>query len=95
MEKRKTSTEIKVDVITRTDVRRMINTTELTQEEERFVRMRYGISEGPTAPIVRRGQDNAETRAKLAMIEASMIPDELAQVNESVKNRIISRLRGQ
>lgn len=95
MEKRKTATQIEVEVITRADVRRTINTTDLTQEEERFIRMRYGISEGPASPIVRRGQDNAETRAKLALIEASMIPDELAQVNESVKNRIISRLRGQ
>lgn len=94
MEKRKTSTVVGVEVITRADVRRMINTG-LSQEEERFVRLRYGISEGPTAKIVRRGQDNAETRAKLAMIEASMIPDGMAQVNEAVKSRIISRLRRQ
>lgn len=95
MEKRKTSTNVGVEVITRADVRKMINTVDLTQEEERYIRMRFGISEGPTAKIERRGQDNAETRAKLALIEASMIPDGLSQVNETVKNRIISRLRRQ
>jgi len=94
LEKRKTTTT-DVKVITRADVRNMINAGNLTEEEERFIRMRYGISEGPSAKIMRRGQDNPETRAQLALIEASMIPDGLTQVNETVKNRIISRLRRQ
>ncbi len=96
MEKQKTSSVgISVGTITKSDVRSAIKAGVLTQEEERYIRLRYGISEGPSAKIVRRGQDNAEARAKLALIEASMMPENLSQVNETVKNRIINRLREQ
>ncbi len=93
LEKRNTKTQTEVRVITRADVRNVINTVDMTQEEERFLRLRYGVSEGPEAPIVRRGQENMETRAKLALIEASMLPAGLSQVNEAVKSRIIRRLQ--
>jgi hypothetical protein len=96
LEKQKTSSVgISVGTITKSDVRSAIKAGVLTQEEERYIRLRYGISEGPSAKIVRRGQDNAEARAKLALIEASMMPENLSQVNETVKNRIINRLREQ
>lgn len=95
MKKQTVTVGVKTDTITKADVRNAINAGVLTAEEERYIRLRYGISEGPTAAIVRRGQDNVATRATLAMIEASMVPERLSQVNETVKSRIISRLCNQ
>ncbi len=95
LKKQTVAVGVKTDTITRADVRNAINAGVLTIEEERYIRLRYGISEGPTATIVRRGQDNPTTRATLAMIEASMVPEQLTQVNQAVKSRIINRLRNQ
>lgn len=95
MEKQTVAVGVKTNTVTKADIRETINAGQLTEEQERYVRLRYGISEGPTATIVRRGQKNQETRVKLALIEASMVPEQLSQVNETVKNRIINRLRNQ
>lgn len=95
MKKQTVAVGVRTDTITKADVRNAINAGVLSIEEERYIRLRYGISEGPTATIQRRGQDNPATRATLAMIEASMVPEELSQVNETVKSRIINRLRNQ
>ena len=86
---------------TRVNVREALNrATELTAEEERVLRMRYGVSVQPTARLELKGQDHAETRAKLAHIEKLAIdamsteqPAPAPAAANSAKARMIQRLR--
>jgi hypothetical protein len=94
--------------ITRTTVRERTYTStpsvgrELTHEEEMVVRMRQGLSEGHEHVLPRRGQTHAETRAKLALIEATLLEDiygrgPLAEaagvdVDQDLKARILAKL---
>ncbi|NOZ02275.1 MAG: hypothetical protein GXP54_10360 [Deltaproteobacteria bacterium] len=91
--KTKIETTAKSIVLTKADVRNAIRNGELTDEEERYTRMRFGISEPPEAPLPRRGTRFPETRAKLAFIEASMAADLVPTASNPVKERIIERLR--
>lgn len=77
---------------------------ELTREEELVVRMRQGLSEAPSAALPRRGTAVAETRARLALMEAALLADmheagPLADspapqvvVDSDVKARILDKL---
>lgn len=90
---RKSKTETVTVTVTKADVRRAIQQGRLTEEEERYVRIRFGISEPPSAPLPRRGQAFEETRARLALIEAELLGDRLPPVRDPLKERIIKRLR--
>lgn len=89
----KTRTDVKTSVVTRADVRTSIGMGRLTEEEERIVRMRHGISEGPSAKLTRRGQEFDETRVRLALIEAEAVNQLMSDRNSTVKDRIIARLK--
>ena len=71
MEKQKTSVGTSVGTITRSDVRDAIKAGVLTQEEERYIRLRYGISEGPTAKIVR---SIAPEMPRLFFVRKAVVP---------------------
>lgn len=90
---RKSETRTKTVTVTKADIRRAIREGCLTEEEERYVRIRFGISEPPSAPLPRRGLAFAETRARLALMEAEMLGDRLPPVRDPLKARIIKRLR--
>jgi hypothetical protein len=64
--------------LTRDDVHAAVGGVVLSREEELLVRMRYGLGLSPTERLEFRGQDNEETRIKLAMMEQALL-DELAQ----------------
>jgi len=91
----KTKTETGTDLLTLTkaDVREAIRCGELNEAEERYVRMRFGISESPEAALPRRGAAFPETRAKLALMEANMVADLVPSTSNPVKERIVQRLR--
>lgn len=61
--------------ITREAVKTAISEGLLSVEEELVVRMRYGISLGAGDKLQFRGQDNEETRIKLAMMEMSLLDE--------------------
>jgi hypothetical protein len=90
-----TRKEVKTTVVTltRADVKKAIRTGSLTDEEERYVRARFGISEPRTAAVPRRGTAFAETRARLALMEAGLVADRLPETAGTLKDRIISRLK--
>ena len=89
------ASKIGVDVatLTKADVRTSIQMGQLSDEEERYVRMRFGISEPASAVLSRRGTTFPETRARLALIEAGLVADRLPPATNPVKQRIIDRLR--
>ncbi len=71
--------------------------SKLTAEEERVVRMRYGIGLRPEDKLELRGQQNPETRAQLARIEQQAL-EALSErrgpaPNQRVKAHILSRLK--
>jgi hypothetical protein len=84
---------VKSETLTVADVRASIGLGRLSEEEERYVRMRFGISEPRTAQLARRGAEFPETRARLALMEASLVADRLPTTGNPVKDRIIDRLR--
>jgi len=92
--KTRTAVETKVTTLTRADVRAAIQMGRLNEEEERYVRMRFGISEPPEAALERRGTAFPQTRAFVAEMEARIL-ERLAPVSTDnpVKDRIIARLR--
>ncbi|MFT5434862.1 MAG: DNA-directed RNA polymerase sigma subunit (sigma70/sigma32) [Myxococcota bacterium] len=93
-------------VTTRVNVREALeraNTAALTDVEEKVLRMRHGAAARPDAPLGLKGQQFAETRAKLAMIEELVLeqmrrpapkPAAAAPEADSTKDHIIRRLRG-
>ncbi len=92
---RKTQVTAAVETLTVADVRTAIRQDLLSEEEERYVRMKFGISEPLTASLPRRGVQFPETRARIAMIEASLVADRLPSgtTGNPIKDRIIDRLR--
>jgi len=92
-QKTRTQTTTTVTTLTRADVRNAIQGTQLTEEEERYVRIRFGISEPPTTVLERRGQTFPETRARLALIEADMLQHLAPAGMNLARERIIARLR--
>lgn len=94
--KTQTQVETKAVTLTRKDVRSAIAKGTLSEEEERYVRMRFGISEPGTTALAFRGQDHAETRAALSRLEAEAVSRVLvANTGNPVKDRIVARLRRQ
>jgi len=92
---RKTQVTAAVETLTIADVRTAIRQDLLSEEEERYVRMKFGISEPLTATLPRRGQAFPETRARLALMEAALVSDRLpaGTTGNPIKDRIIDRLR--
>ena len=88
-----TTTTTTTQTLTRADVRTSIAQGVLTEEEERYVRMRFGISEPATALLTRRGVDFPEARAYLNQLEASMVLGGSPNSGNPVKDRIVSSLR--
>lgn len=89
--------QTKVLTITREDVEKVLEMGTFTEEEERYMRIRLGIGGAPSVGLPRRGQNFAETRAKLALMEASLIgslPQQRQPSINPVKERIIERLKG-
>ncbi len=91
--KTKTQTTTKTLTLTRADVRTSIAKGALTEEEERYVRMRFGITEPLTAALTRRGIDFPETHAFLNQLEADMVLGGSPKSGNPVKDRIINSLR--
>jgi hypothetical protein len=91
--KTKTQTATKTVTLTRADVRTAIARGALTEEEERYVRIRFGISEPHTAVLTRRGIDVPKTHAYLNQLEASMVLGGSPDSGNPVKDRIIAGLR--
>ena len=98
-EKRNSTT---TTVTTKTDIRKALAQGVLTPEEERVIRMRHGISEKPSAALELKGQQFEEVRAKLAMMENSLletIQGGTARAesgeNSTRKQHIIDRLRNE
>jgi len=98
-EKRNSTT---TTVTTKADIRKALAQGVLTPEEERVLRMRHGISEEPSAALELKGQHFEEARAKLAMIENSLLETMQAGTarapsseNSTRKQHIIDRLRNE
>jgi len=73
----------------------------LTWQEGRVVRMRQGLSEAHEAPLEFHGQDQPETRARLALLEAHLLAEvhgigplaeDDTELDHGVKNRILDKL---
>ncbi len=100
MEEKRNSTT--TTVTTKTDIRKALAMGVLTPEEERVLRMRHGISEKPSAALELKGQQFEEVRAKLAMIENSLLETmqggnarAASGENSTRKQHIIDRLRNE
>ncbi len=79
--------------LTIADVRAAIHAGLLSDEEERYVRMKFGISEPMDAVLPRRGTEFPETRAQIALIEAALVADRIAITGDPIKDKIIDSLR--
>ena len=66
---------------------------QLTTLEEKVLRMRYGLNEGPDHKLVFLGQDNPETRARLAMMEYEALKVLKKTKDPENKKKIINRLK--
>lgn len=91
--KNRGSVKTKVGTITRADVRNAIHSGKLSEEEERYVRLRFGISENLESPIVRPCAAFPEARAKIALIEADILDHQGLQPTNPLKERIIEHLK--
>ena len=80
-------------------VREALNRPGLTQEEENVLRMRMGIGEPGSHELEFRGQNHPETRAKLAMLERTLLeamrrrPDPNAPEYAERRARILQKLK--
>ena len=63
--------------LTREEIHAAVGEDVLSREEEILVRMRYGLGLEASDRLEFRGQENEETRIKLAMMEKALL-DELA-----------------
>jgi hypothetical protein len=77
-DRRRDHVETEIRTLTREEIRTVVGTNVLSREEEVLVRMRYGLSLDVGDHLEFRGQDNEETRIKLAMMEKALL-DELAE----------------
>lgn len=89
----KTQTRTRTVIRTRTAFDEALRTAELTAQEEQVLRMRYGISADPSAPLPFVDEDEA-TRAQLAAIEQKVIAHLRGHVDASRRDAIIDRLKG-
>jgi hypothetical protein len=77
-DRRRNRVETELRTLTREEIDVAVGGDVLNREEEVLVRMRYGLSLGAGDHLEYRGQDNEETRIKLAMMEKALL-DELAE----------------
>jgi DNA-directed RNA polymerase sigma subunit (sigma70/sigma32) len=93
--KTRTETTTQVKTLTRADVRQAIQAGRLTEEQERYVRVRFGLSEPREAPLARRGTAFPATRAAIALLEAEILAQQAPAPSASnpVKDRIVARLK--
>ncbi|MFH1532258.1 MAG: hypothetical protein ABIK09_16145 [Pseudomonadota bacterium] len=70
--------ETELRTLTREEIHAAVGEEVLSREEELLVRMRYGLGLGAGDHLEFRGQENEETRIKLAMMEKALL-DELAE----------------
>lgn len=100
MASRKTTTHSETRTVT--EFSRVARKDELTRDEELVVRMSRGLGEGSQFGLEHRGNAFAETRARLALMEAGLLADlhgtgPLAEqlgvvVDAGVKAKILARL---
>lgn len=64
----------------------------LDPQEEQVLRMRYGISASADHPLEFRGQDNEDTRQKLALLERAALEALQARRVPSKKAKIVKKL---
>jgi DNA-directed RNA polymerase sigma subunit (sigma70/sigma32) len=64
----------------------------LSPKEEQVLRMRYGIAASPEQPLEFRGQDNEETRIKLALLERAALEALESRRSPSKKAKIVKKL---
>lgn len=90
-----TRTRTQVEVRTRAEFDVALRTAGLDPEEEKVLRMRYGVGLEPAAVLEQRGQDNDETQKALAQIEQRAVAAMQAQAAVDAPRRaaIIDRLR--
>jgi len=91
---RKTKTQVSVQTRTQADV--ALRSAGLYAEEEKVLRMRYGIPMDLQATLEMRGQDHDETRAQLAQLEQRALAAVTAPqpgVDSDRRAAIIERLR--
>jgi len=77
-DRRRDQVKTELRTLTREEIHAAVGTGVLSREEEVLVRMRYGLALGAGDRLEFRGQDNEETRIKLAMMEKALL-DELAE----------------
>jgi len=92
---RKTDPRTRVVTLTRRDVRNTIAQGHLTEEEERYVRLRFGLSEPETAPLFFRAGNLPDVRAAVQRLEGEccLRLGLLAPREPTMKDRILARLR--
>ncbi|MSP91905.1 MAG: hypothetical protein EXR79_08935 [Myxococcales bacterium] len=79
---------------TRTEADVALRQVGLADEEEKVLRMRYGIPLDPRAPLEARGQAHAETRTVLARMEhAALAHLQESGVDVARRTTAIARLR--
>ena len=76
-DRRRDHVETELRTLTREEIRTAAGEEVLSREEELLVRMRYGLDLDAEDRLEYRGQDNEETRIKLAIMEKALL-DELA-----------------
>ena len=89
MSKTKTETRVR----TRTEADGAIRTARLTDEEDKVLRMRYGIPLAADVALEMRGQENEETRATLERLEQRAVAASQNGVDAARRNAVIARLR--
>ena len=96
----KTITTEREQTVTRREVKQALQKADLTREEELVLRMSYGVSESPNAPLEFRGQQDEQLATKLAMMEAAaldaMQPNTIAPMpieGQALKSAIVDRLK--
>ena len=77
-DRRRDHVKTKLRTLTREEIHAAVGDDVLNREEEILVRMRYGLSLDASDHLQFRGQENEETRIKLAMMEKALL-DELAE----------------
>jgi len=76
-DRRRDHVETELRTLTREEIHAAVGEKVLNRDEELLVRMRYGLDLDAGDRLEFRGQENEETRIKLAMMEKALL-DELS-----------------
>ena len=90
----KTQTRTRTVIRTKTAFDQALRQANLTAQEEQVLRMRYGISAEPGAPLPFADADDAALHAQLSAIENKVIAHLKGQVDAVRREAIIDRLKG-